>query len=80
PAGTTITNQGTISYDANGDGTNESTAATDASPGGAADPTSFQVAGPAPAPIPTLDGLGLMLLALLLAVAGGWALRRRRAA
>ncbi|HEY2292421.1 MAG TPA: ExeM/NucH family extracellular endonuclease [Thermoanaerobaculia bacterium] len=79
PAGTTITNQGTISYDANGDGTNEATAATDASPGGAADPTSFQVVGQAPFDVPTLDELGLILLALLLAMGGAVMLRRRRA-
>jgi uncharacterized repeat protein (TIGR01451 family) len=42
--GTTISNQGTISYDANGDGTNETNASTD-DPNviGASDPTSFFV-------------------------------------
>jgi uncharacterized repeat protein (TIGR01451 family) len=46
PTGTTISNQGTISFDADGNGTNESAALTD-DPGqpGADDPTSF-VVGP----------------------------------
>jgi uncharacterized repeat protein (TIGR01451 family) len=45
-AGQTIANQGTISFDADGDGTNESTATTD-DPGTAAknDPTAFVVGG-----------------------------------
>lgn len=44
--GTTISNQGTINYDADGNGTNESTGLTDdPSVGGANDPTSFVVGG-----------------------------------
>ena len=45
--GTTITNQGTVSYDADGNGTNESSKATDdpGAPGGN-DPTSFIVGVP----------------------------------
>jgi uncharacterized repeat protein (TIGR01451 family) len=47
-AGTTVSNQGTISYDNDGNGTNESNRQTDdPSVGGAADPTSFEVAGSA---------------------------------
>jgi len=68
-AGQTVSNQGTIAFDADGNGTNESTAQTD-DPGvaGAANPTSIVVAeAPAP-PIPTLSSLGLLLLALSLAV------------
>jgi uncharacterized repeat protein (TIGR01451 family) len=44
PTGTTISNQGTINFDADGNGTNESSALTD-DPGlpGADDPTSFDV-------------------------------------
>ncbi len=43
--GATISNQGTISFDADGNGTNESTLVTDdPGVGGANDPTSFQVA------------------------------------
>jgi hypothetical protein len=79
--GTTISNQGTFSYDADGNGTNEASGVTD-DPGtdGAADPTSFTVAQQQEAPeIPALDGIGLALLALLLAAAGAWRVRRRRA-
>jgi len=77
--GTTISNQGTILYDANGDGVNDTTAATDdpaTQPSG--DPTSFQVAaGPPPAPeIPTADWRALIALGLLCAGLGAWRLRR----
>ncbi|MES2934432.1 MAG: IPTL-CTERM sorting domain-containing protein [Pseudomonadota bacterium] len=42
--GTTISNQGTVSYDADGNGSNESTAMTDdPAVGGATDPTAFVV-------------------------------------
>src|SRR6185369_10433876 len=81
-AGQTVSNQGAISYDANGDGTNEATAQTD-DPGvaGAANPTSITVAGAPPAPpIPTLSTLGLLLLALSLAGLAFVILRRRRQA
>ena len=78
-AGTTLTNQGTIAYDANGDGANEGSAMTDnPAVGGAADPTSFQVGGASPVPVPTLGGMGLALLALLLAMGGTVMLRRRK--
>jgi uncharacterized repeat protein (TIGR01451 family) len=79
--GTTISNQGAISYDADGDGTNEASGMTDSpAAAGAADPTTFQVqGGSVPPPIPTLDEVGLMLLALLLAMGGAVVLRRRRA-
>ena len=44
-AGTTVSNQGTISYDADGNGTNEATAQTDdPAVAGAANPTSVVVA------------------------------------
>ena len=53
PAGTTITNQGTIAFDADGNGTNESTAQTDdPATGDPADPTSFVVGGIAAGTIP----------------------------
>jgi uncharacterized repeat protein (TIGR01451 family) len=81
--GTTISNQGTIAFDADGNGTNEASAVTD-DPGTAAanDPTSFQVPGQQVATevIPALDGLGLTALAALLALAGALVLRRRRRA
>ena len=45
PDGTVVSNQGTISYDSDGDGTNEATRLTDdPSAGGANDPTVFTVA------------------------------------
>jgi uncharacterized repeat protein (TIGR01451 family) len=73
--GQTITNQGTINFDADGNGSNESTVPTDdpALPG-ATDPTSFDVASAAE--IPTLGEVGLALLVALLA--GGALLRLRR--
>jgi len=76
--GTTITNQGTIAYDADGNGTNESAGTTDdASQPGAANPTSFSVAAVAAMhPIPALDHLGLLALAALLAGLGMLFLRR----
>jgi uncharacterized repeat protein (TIGR01451 family) len=80
-AGTTVSNQGTISYDSNGDGTNDATAQTD-DPGmaGAANPTSIQVPGAAPVvTIPALSLFGLLFLGLALAAAAFVAMRRRRA-
>ena len=48
-AGATVSNQGAISYDADGDGTNEASAVTDdPAVGGAADPTIFGVLTPTP--------------------------------
>ncbi len=75
-AGTTVSNQGSASFDGDGNGTNESTAQTD-DPGvaGAANPTSFAVAGVA-AEIPTASWLGLLLLLGLLAGAGVMLLKR----
>ncbi len=79
--GTTISNQGTIAYDADGDGTNETTAVTDdpaTQPSG--DPTSFQVAGGPPVlEIPTTDWRGLLVLAALCVALGAWRLRRANA-
>jgi len=77
--GTTISNQGNIAFDADANGTNESSAVTDNPATGAPnDPTTFQVQ--AAPQIPTLDGLGLAILAALLALGGAWVLRRRRSA
>jgi uncharacterized repeat protein (TIGR01451 family) len=77
--GTTVTNQGTINYDADGNGTNESTRQTDspAAPG-SADATTFTViTAPAEfAPIPTLDELALLALAALLAAVAAFVLKR----
>jgi uncharacterized repeat protein (TIGR01451 family) len=72
PVGTTVTNQGTTSFDADGNGSNESSGTTDdPSAGGAANPTSFSVAAPAVAgaEIPTLDPRALLVLCSLLAIA-----------
>jgi len=78
--GTTITNQGTIAYDADGNGTNEASATTDdPATAGGANPTTFQVGAGSIAEVPTLDTFGLALLALLLAMGGALLLRRRRA-
>jgi uncharacterized repeat protein (TIGR01451 family)/fimbrial isopeptide formation D2 family protein len=77
PAGTTVTNQATFIYDANGDGTNETPGVSDdPGAGGSANPTAFAVGGQAVA-IPTLDTIGLVLLALLLAFGGAALLRRK---
>jgi uncharacterized repeat protein (TIGR01451 family) len=78
--GSTITNQGTIASDADGNGTNEASGVTD-DPGaaGTGNPTAFVVAAQAvEVAIPTLDEVGLAVLAVLLAL-GGMAILRRRA-
>ena len=77
--GTTISNQATFLYDANGDGLNEAAGVTDAPGGTANDPTNFVVGGgEEPQEIPTLDTIGLALLAVILALGGMAMLRRRR--
>lgn len=75
--GQTITNQGTVNFDSDGNGTNESSAPTD-DPllPGAADPTSFVVAISA-IEIPTLGEVGLAALIALLAGFALFRLRRR---
>ncbi|HYH47766.1 MAG TPA: proprotein convertase P-domain-containing protein [Thermoanaerobaculia bacterium] len=75
--GATVSNQGAIAFDANGDGTNESTAQTDdpALPG-AADATSFQVAPEFLVEIPALAPAGLLVLATALAALSLALLRR----
>jgi uncharacterized repeat protein (TIGR01451 family) len=77
-AGQTISNQGTVFFDADGNGTNESSILTD-NPATAAvdDPTTFQV--PSIGEVPTLSELGLVALALFLASGALLLLRRRRA-
>jgi len=79
-AGQTISNQGTIAYDSDGNGTNDATAQTD-DPGapGADNPTSFTVAA-AGTDIPTLSNLGLLLLALAVAGLAFGSLKRRKSA
>jgi uncharacterized repeat protein (TIGR01451 family) len=84
-AGSTISNQGTIAFDGDGNGTNESSAQTDdPAVGGQADPTSFvagegEPGGPQnPLEIPTLSVWGLLALAALMAAAAFALLGRRR--
>lgn len=77
--GTSISNQGTTSYDSNGDGTNDASGTTDdPAASGAANPTSFTVTSgaTATAPIPTLDARALLALCALLAVAALAILKR----
>ncbi len=78
--GQTISNQGTINFDADGNGTNESSTSTDdPAVGGQIDPTDL-VVGAATLDIPTLSPLGLALLVLAMAAAAWGVLRRRRTA
>ncbi|HEY2295068.1 MAG TPA: carboxypeptidase regulatory-like domain-containing protein [Thermoanaerobaculia bacterium] len=77
-AGQTVSNQGSIAYDSNGDNTNDATAQTD-DPGvaGAANPTLIVV--PATTiDVPTLSTFGLLVLMLSLAGLAFVTLRRRR--
>jgi hypothetical protein len=66
---TTISNQGTVYYDADGNGSNEASAVTD-DPGvaGSADPTSFtvSVSGSTFHSVPTVSTIALVMLVLLL--------------
>lgn len=78
-AGTTVSNQGTIAFDGDGNGTNEASARTD-DPGvpGAADPTQFSVSALAPAAVvPALSPMAMLLLALTLSGASLALLKRR---
>ncbi|HEX4953101.1 MAG TPA: nuclease [Thermoanaerobaculia bacterium] len=75
---TTITNQATLSFDGDGNGTNEASAVSDdISTTAAGDPTGFVVVGMPAIDIPALDTAGLALLALLLAGLGLGLLGRR---
>ncbi len=77
-AGTTVSNQATISYDANGDGTNDTAGVTDdPAATGTANPTTITVAGAQITTIPTLSTLGLLLLSLALAALALALLKRR---
>ncbi len=77
--GQSISNQGTISYDSDGNGSNDASASTDdPAVAGGADPTVFVVGGSV-LEIPTLSGLGLAALAFVLAALALVALRRRSA-
>ncbi len=77
--GQAISNQGQVSFDADGNGTNETNAVTDdpntAAPG---DPTVVIAGAPLMADIPTLSEIGFAVLILLLAGAALVQMRRRR--
>jgi uncharacterized repeat protein (TIGR01451 family) len=77
--GQTISNQGTVSFDANRDFTNETNAPTDAPGGTVGDPTTFPVVGGgvSPVEIPTLSEIGLALLVLMLSASAVFFMRRR---
>lgn len=74
--GSTITNQGTVNYDADGDGTNESPAVTDDPSQPGTGSTAFVVAPATHAGIPALDPFALAALATLLAALGLLVMRR----
>jgi hypothetical protein len=76
--GTTITNQGTVSFDADGNGTNEATTVTDdPSTGPAGDPTGFIVL--AILAVPILSPITLVLLLGSIGMLGALTMRRRAA-
>ena len=75
-AGQTISNQGTVSFDADRNGSNESSALTDVPGGGADEPTEFVALAASVVDVPALSGAALALLALLLAAAAALVLRR----
>lgn len=79
PVGSTITNQGTIHSDADGNGTNEATGVTDdPSQPGSGNGTAFVVGAPASAlsDIPALDPRSMIALATFLAAIGVLIARR----
>ncbi|HEY0511691.1 MAG TPA: IPTL-CTERM sorting domain-containing protein [Thermoanaerobaculia bacterium] len=77
---TPVSNQGSVSYDSDLNGTNETTVLTDdPAVGGTSDPTTFRVVPAAIAEVPTLSEWGLMLLGFGLLLAA-WTQLRRRAA
>lgn len=76
--GQVIANQATASYDADGNGSNESSAVSDdPSTGAAGDATLLVITQAAVVAIPALDGVGLSLLILLVAMAGVMVIGRR---
>ncbi len=76
---TTVSNQGSVSFDADLNGSNETTIQTDdPAVAGAGNPTTFVVAAGSVLEIPTLSELGLLALVLLLLLAA-WSQLRRRA-
>ena len=78
--GTTLNNQGTVSFDSDLNGSNESTAVTD-DPGvtGTGNPTPITITGLPVQEIPTVSEIGLLALGLGLLLAA-WTILRRRSA
>jgi hypothetical protein len=78
--GSTVSNQATVAYDSDGNGTNDATGSSD-DPGtpAAGDPTSVTVTAPI-ATIPALSQTGLLALGLALAAVALARVRRRRVA
>ncbi len=76
PRGAIVSNQATIAYDLDGDGTNEASGVSDdpATPA-AGDATAFAAFGEPQ--VPVLGGLGVGILSLLVALGGALAARRR---
>lgn len=80
PPGSTISNQGTVSFDADGDGSNESSVSTDdPAVAGGANPTSFAVALGVQTAVPLFGLGGLLLLGGSLLMLALVVLRRRTA-
>jgi uncharacterized repeat protein (TIGR01451 family) len=81
-AGTTISNQATIRFDSDGDGTNDATTVSDdPGPAGPDDPTDLEVlVGVGPAEIPALSSWGLGIFVLVLGMLAMALLRRSRPA
>ena len=76
--GATISNQGEAFFDADGDGENESSTMTD-NPGIAGDGQATDFAATVIEQVPILNGAGLAMIGLALALAGAGLLSRRRA-
>lgn len=72
--GLVVSNQGSVSYDGDANGTNETTVLTDAPGGVANEPTTFRALSEAL--VPTLSPVGLGLAGLFMAAAAVWVLRR----
>jgi uncharacterized repeat protein (TIGR01451 family) len=74
--GQTISNQGTVNFDANRDLVNDTSATT--TPPGGSGPTTFVAGGLPIAEVPTLSDFGLALLALMMSAIAVVTLRKRR--
>jgi uncharacterized repeat protein (TIGR01451 family) len=78
PLGASVSNQATIAYDLDGNGTNEASGdSDDPATTAAGDPTVFVALAAAAAAVPVLDTTGVGLLALLVALGGALVLGRR---